>query len=227
MATHFPCGSACPQIAKNFHRYVVDNESGEFEYRARGFSQMTRSDNTQRVKQGRSLVMRSTKSSSITLSALAVSLLGGAALLVPAQAQATGVSLYSYAAKAICEDEGNGQVIETDVNVHNPRYEQGYFFWKLANAEDIAVPVAIISTPRTPVKAHIWGDGVLSIDCELFGEEFEGYIVVYSQKPLDVVGVLEVEDEEEGVEDMEITPVTPTKIVLPLATWNLWNNQAT
>jgi hypothetical protein len=39
--------------------------------------------------------------------------------------------------------------------------------------------------------------------------------------------VLEVEDEEEGVEDIEITPVTAIKIVLPLATWNLWNNQAT
>jgi len=66
--------------------------------------------------------MRFAKPSSIALSALAVSLLGGVALLVPAQAQATGVSLFSYAAKAICEDEGNGQVVETDVNVHNPRY---------------------------------------------------------------------------------------------------------
>jgi len=50
---------------------------------------------------------------------------------------------------------------------------------------------------------------------------------VYSTKPLDVVGELEVEDDEEGVEDMEITPVTPTKIILPSATWSLWNNQAT
>jgi len=149
------------------------------------------------------------------------------ALLVPAQAQATSVSLFSYAAKAICEDEGNGQVVETDVNVHNPRYEQGYFFWKFAYAQDIGVPPVNISTPQIPFKAHIWGDGVLSIDCEVYGEEFEGFIVVYSTKPLDVVGVLEVEDDEEGVEDMEITPVTPTKIILPSATWSLWNNQAT
>jgi hypothetical protein len=105
--------------------------------------------------------MRSTKPNSIALSAIAVSLLGGAALLAPAQAQATSVNLFSYAAKALCEGDGS-TTVETDVNVHNPRYEQGYFFWKFANAQDIEVPPVNISTPQTPFKAHIWGDGVVS-----------------------------------------------------------------
>lgn len=171
--------------------------------------------------------MRSTKPSSIALSAIAVSLLGGAALLVPAQAQATGISVFSYAAKAVCEEE-EFSTVETDVNIHNPRYEQGYFFWKFRAAEEIRNPnPPVISTPPVPYKAYIYGDGVLSIDCDTIGEgEFEGFIVVYSQKELDVVGVLEVEDDNEEVEDMDFNRVTPIKVVLPLTVWNSWNSAA-
>ena len=168
--------------------------------------------------------MRFAKPSSIALSALAVSLLGGVALLVPAQAQATGISVFSYAAKAVCEEEETS-IVETDVNIHNPRYEEGYFFWKYRSAEEIQNPNPTISTPPVPYKARIWGDGVLSIDCDTIGQsEFEGFIVVYSQKELDVVGVLEVEDTNEEVEDMDIYRVTPIKVVIPLAVWTSWNN---
>jgi hypothetical protein len=165
--------------------------------------------------------------SSITLSALSVSLLGTAALLAPAQAQATGISVFSYAAKAVCEEEENS-IVETDVNIHNPRYEQGYFFWKYRSADEIENPNPVVSTPPIPYKANIYGDGVLSIDCDTIGQDgFEGFIVVYSQKELDVVGVLEVEDTNEEVEDMEFNRVTPIKVVIPLTVWNTWNSAPT
>ena len=168
--------------------------------------------------------MRFAKPSSITLSVLTVSLLGTAALLAPAQAQATGVSVFSYAAKAVCEEEENS-IVETDVNIHNPRYEQGSFFWKFRAADDIQNPNPVTNTPPTPYKAYIYGDGVLAIDCDTIGlDEFEGFIVIYSQKELDVVGVLEVEDTNEEVEDMDFNRVTPIKVVIPLAVWTNWNN---
>jgi hypothetical protein len=170
--------------------------------------------------------MRSTKPSSIALSAIAVSLLGGAALLMPAQAQATGISVFSYAAKAVCEEEETS-IVETDVNIHNPRYTTEYFFWKFVEADSIDNPNPVPATPPTPHKANIYGDGVRSIDCDTLGEgEHEGFIVVYSLKPLDVVGVLEVEDTNEEVEDMDINPVTPIKVVIPLALWTSWNTAA-
>jgi hypothetical protein len=150
--------------------------------------------------------------------------LAAAMLAVPGLASATGIKIYSYAVKFVCEQEETTE-IDTNVNIHNPSLTQtatvhakivvpggGYYFF---------------------LSDHLYPDRAESIECDFFQElsgptiditDFEGFIVVLSNKPLDVVGLYEVENETE-TEDVDVERVPAVTQTVPLTLWdNLGNN---
>lgn len=167
--------------------------------------------------------MRFKRQSSIAVSTLAASLLGGVVSLTPAVVRATDypVAALSYAAKVVCEEETNSNV-ETKVNIHNPHYINLRFFWKAVEAEEVGTTDGINIVVH---ESWLGPDGAAYIDCDtldLNDSEFEGYIVVISQKELDVVGVLEVETGDEEPEDIDFDRASPIKVSIPRAIWNSW-----
>ena len=150
-----------------------------------------------------------------------------ALLAVPAPAHAADIKVYSYAVKFVCEEE-EGNSVDTSVNFHNPSLtSRAEFLLKIVTTEDES-------------SYHVFRHGSLgqdlagSVECDFFEEknggpsiditDFEGFLVVLSRKPLDVVGVYEVEheDEEEGeeVEDIDVVRVEGKIQTVPLTSWN-------
>jgi hypothetical protein len=155
--------------------------------------------------------MRFTQKNRITISALAVLLLGGTALLVPVEARANDpVPVFSYAAKTICETETNSNV-ETKINIHNPRYGNVAFFWKAVEAEEAGATDGLDYIVH---QAYLGPDGAAFIDCNTLYDqsqisgEFEGFVVVISRTELDVVSVLDAETGDEVPMDFEINRVS-------------------
>jgi len=148
--------------------------------------------------------------------------LAAALLAVPGLANATGIKIYSYAVKFICEEE-NSTDVDTSVNVHNPSLTQSAEF-KLKVVE----PDNGFYCIR---EDRLYADKATSLDCDFFdvavgvapatinNTDFEGWIVVLSPKPLDVAGVYEVENSDE-TEDVDVVPVAATTQTVTATQWN-------
>jgi hypothetical protein len=109
---------------------------------------------------------------------------------------------FQYAAKFICGVHKGTPglahgIYQTDINVHNPGKEVQPFQYKLAQAGK-AVDGAI-----TPLKdGRIGPDGAQSFACEIVHEIFgipaatliDGFFVIQSKLPLDVVAVYTTND---------------------------------
>jgi hypothetical protein len=146
--------------------------------------------------------------------------MAAAMLAVPGVANATGIKIWSYAVKFVCEQEEETEV-DTAINIHNPSLTQtatvyakiidpgeGYYFFVTGE--------------------HLYANDAESIECDDFQEmtgptidtsDFEGFVVVLSNKPLDVVGLYDVENGTE-TEDVDVVPVTGFTQTVPLTTWN-------
>lgn len=157
------------------------------------------------------------------LAGLCSAAVAAAMLAVPSVAYATGVKVWSYAVKFVCEQE-EGTEVETTVNIHNPSLTQ------------TATIHAKIVEPGGDyyfflTGEHLYADKAESIECDDFAEaqaptiatinptDFEGFIVVLSNKPLDVVGLYEVENGSE-TEDVDVVPVTGFTQTVPAALWS-------
>ena len=75
----------------------------------------------------------------------------------------------------------------------------------------------------------LYADKATSIECDFFEGatlegvnigDFEGFIVVLSKKPLDVVGVYEIEKEGTGAEDLNVVPVYGSTQTVAPAVWD-------
>lgn len=105
---------------------------------------------------------------------------------------------YSYAAKFVCGDSTNTEIVVpgkylTAINVHNPYRTNITLYKKVVRAlpEDI-VPIP----PSTPRPYKVQSDYAFEIDCQDirklggYDEPFiKGFVVLYSPKIIDVVGV--------------------------------------
>lgn len=156
------------------------------------------------------------------LASVSSAVLAAAMLAVPGLANATGIKVYSYAVKFVCEEEETSEV-ETTVNFHNPSLTQ--------NATVLAKVVIPGNGFYWFYRDRLYPDTADSIDCDFFEylseptidiTDFEGFIVVLSNKALDVVGLYEVENESE-VEDVDVQPVTAVTQNIPLELWNTLN----
>lgn len=155
--------------------------------------------------------------------------LAAALLAIPGVASATGIKIYSYAAKFVCEEE-EGTDIDTSVNIHNPSLtsnveyrvkivipDEGYYF----------LPI------QYPV---LHPDAATRIECDYFEvlngqagidvSDFEGFLVVLSKRPLDVAGLYEIEGEDE-TEDMDVVVYEPKVGTYAPAVWNNLGNNPT
>ena len=158
-------------------------------------------------------------------------ILGTALLAAPglANATTTGIKIYSYAVKFVCEEE-EGNEVETNVNIHNP---------SLTSSADYKVKVV------TPDGGYYFlyiqyptlrADYATSIECDDFEvvngtpgidiSDFEGFLVVLSKRPLDVVGLYEVEHTGDGeeTEDMDVVVYEPKVATYPVSVWNNLGN---
>jgi hypothetical protein len=147
-----------------------------------------------------------------------------AMLAVPGVANATGIKIWSYAVKFVCEQEEVSEV-ETAVNIHNPSLTQtATIFAK------VVIPGGDYYFIPDWTGLRIYPDKAAeSIECDTFEvvnggptidvTDFEGFIVVLSNKPLDVVGLYEVENESE-TEDVDVVPVTAVTQTIPLTVWS-------
>jgi hypothetical protein len=144
-------------------------------------------------------------------------------LAVPGLASATGIKIYSYAAKLVCEEE-EGNEVETSVNIHNP---------SLTLSADYKVKVVIPDEGFYFVADdHLYADRATSIECEdlesvsgapgIDISDFEGFLVVLSKRPLDVVGVYEVDHTGDGeqTEDLDVVVYSPQVGTYALSVWN-------
>jgi len=146
----------------------------------------------------------------IRLAGVCSAVLTAALLAVPSLANATGIKVYSYAAKAVCEDE-NGDKVETLINIHNPSLTSSADF-KIKIVEPDADPKVIACGRLAPDRAT-------STECPDSVTDFEGFVVVLSLKPLDVVGFTETEYSGE-LEDTDIFPVSGTVQTVAPAVWS-------
>ena len=163
----------------------------------------------------------------IDLAGICSAALAAALLAVPAPAHANDTKVYSYAVKFVCEEE-EGNSVDTSVNFHNPSLT--------SRAQYL---LKIVTTEEEESAYHVFRSGYLppdlggSVECDAFEQQnggpgiditdFEGFLVVLSRKPLDVVGVYEVEhedDEGEEVEDLDVVPVQGKVQTVPLSVWN-------
>jgi hypothetical protein len=151
---------------------------------------------------------------------------------MPADVQASGgkrVKLNSYAAKAVCSIASKDFPISTILNIHNPKYKNVKFFWKVVPAYPIGSPQKESVNGNGPelYPGWLYADGAASIDCnyisKFFGyKELEGFIVILSQDELDVVGYHLIGNLEYA-HDHEIVPVTPTKITVSRSLYAQWD----
>jgi hypothetical protein len=136
--------------------------------------------------------------------------LGAVLISAPSVSLANDIKVNSWAVKFVCDDE-----VETEINVHNPRFANTYFLAKIAHQEG--------TSPYFYVQLR--DDGVFAGGCDEFREvfqfsgEFEGYAVILSLKDLDVIATYEVESEEE-TEDFDVQVYTPTKVPTTQTNWN-------
>lgn len=157
------------------------------------------------------------------LAGACAAILGTALLAVPGLANATGIRIYSYAVKFVCEEE-EGNEVETSVNIHNP---------SLTGNADYKVKVVVPDEGFYFVADdHLYADRATSIECEdlaavngapgIDTSDFEGFLVVLSKRALDVVGVYEVDHtgDTEETEDLDVVVYSPQVATYPLSVWN-------
>ena len=154
-------------------------------------------------------------------------ILGTALLAAPGLANATtsGIKIYSYAVKLVCEEE-EGNSVDTSVNIHNPSLNSSAAYKVKVVTPDEGYYFLYISDP-------LGADNATSIECDDLSvpvgidiTDFEGFLVVLSKKPLDVVGVYEVEHEgdTEEVEDLDVVVYDAKVGTYPVSVWNNLGN---
>ena len=161
------------------------------------------------------LGLRPSASTERPLSAQAVD--GGSILPVAAAAQDTIV--VQYAAKLLCGTSNRPGVAPgkyyTAVNVHNPARDSVLFRYKFALTRPNAQPGPI--TPWTP--AQLRSDQALEIECtdalvRLGGGFAKGFVIVETQRELDVVGVYTAVATSGRVQTLALDRVPPRRTVL-------------
>jgi hypothetical protein len=159
------------------------------------------------------------------LAGVCSAVLAATLLAVPGLANATGIKVYSYAAKFLCEQEETEEV-DTSVNIHNPSLTAG---------ADIILKIV---DPYSGNGGYYVFDSLTlrpdtawEVECEYFENQavgpgidisdFEGFLVVLSKKPLDVVGVYSVEHTGDGeeTEDLDVVPVSAQTQTVALSVW--------
>jgi hypothetical protein len=136
----------------------------------------------------------------INLAGTCSAAVAAALLAVPAPAHANDTKVYSYSVKFVCEEE-EGNSVDTSVNFHNPSLTgRAPYLLKIVTTEEESSYYVFRSGYLRP---DLGG----SVECDHFEQQnggptiditdFEGFLVVLSRKPLDVVGVYEVEHEDE------------------------------
>jgi hypothetical protein len=140
--------------------------------------------------------------------AVAAAVVLAAGLLRPEVAGATDqVRALSYGAKLICSD-----AVDTDINIYNPHFARVTIRAKSVAARELGAPDG--AGVKWLNEQSLGPDGALRIGCEDLGfEEFDGFLVIYSQKQLDVVGHYESTEGDDGnAEALDIEEVTPKTI---------------
>jgi hypothetical protein len=140
-----------------------------------------------------------------------------ALLAIPASVHATNdFNVYSYAAKAFCENE-EGEELESTINIHNPSLTQSADI----KIKTVAIPDEGQGTPSVASCDTLKPDHATSfeVECEQPGDFFEGFVVVLSRKPLDVIGFYETTFDGE-LEDTDVVPVSGRKLNTDQSAWN-------
>ena len=138
---------------------------------------------------------------------------------VPRVSTAQDTLVVQYAAKLLCGTSRRPGVAPgryyTAVNVHNPARDSVLFRYKFALTRPNAQPGPI--TPWTPAKLR--SDQALEIECtdslvRIGGGFAKGFVVVETQRELDVVGVYTAVATTGRVQTMAIDRVPPRRTVL-------------
>lgn len=145
--------------------------------------------------------------------------LAAALLVAPNVANATGVKIWSYAVKSVCEEDDQEE-LDTKVNIHNP---------SLTASASYIIKIVWPDQGFTLLsKGTLDADTATRIECGDFVDgEFEGFVVVLSRKLLDVAGTNEIEHagDPEHTIDLDVTVYQPTTQIVDPAVWtNLWNS---
>ena len=162
------------------------------------------------------------------LAGICSAILGTTLLTAPglANATTTGIKIYSYAVKLVCEEE-EGNSVDTSVNIHNPSLNASAPYKVKVVTPDEGYYLLYIENPT------LHADQATSIECDDLSvpvgidiTDFEGFLVVLSKKPLDVVGVYEVEHEgdTEEVEDLDVVVYEGKVATYPVSVWNNLGN---
>lgn len=140
-----------------------------------------------------------------------------ALLAVPTPVNATNnFKVYSYAAKTFCENE-EGEELESTINIHNPSLTQSADI----KIKTVAIPDEGQGAPTVASCDTLGPDYATSfeVECEQPGDFFEGFVVVLSRQPLDVVGFYETSFGGE-LEDTDVVPVSGRKLDTSQNAWN-------
>ena len=150
---------------------------------------------------------------------LALAVLVPLALAFPRVASAQDTIVVQYAAKLLCGVSNRAGVAPgryfTAVNVHNPARDSVLFRYKFALTRPNVQPGPI--TPWTGAK--LLSDQALEIECTdsliRLGRGFaKGFVVVETQRELDVVGVYTAVSTTTRVQTMAIDRVPPRRTIL-------------
>ncbi|PYO40358.1 MAG: hypothetical protein DMD29_06390 [Gemmatimonadetes bacterium] len=150
---------------------------------------------------------------------LALAVLVPLALAFPRVASAQDTIVVQYAAKLLCGVSNRAGVAPgryfTAVNVHNPARDSVLFRYKFALTRPNVQPGPI--TPWT--GAVLLRDQALEIECTdsliRLGRGFaKGFVVVETQRELDVVGVYTAVSTTTRVQTMAIDRVPPRRTIL-------------
>jgi len=150
---------------------------------------------------------------------LALAVLVPLALAFPRVASAQDTIVVQYAAKLLCGVSNRAGVAPgryfTAVNVHNPARDSVLFRYKFALTRPNVQPGPI--TPWT--GAVLLSDQALEIECTdsliRLGRGFaKGFVVVETQRELDVVGVYTAVSTTTRVQTMAIDRVPPRRTIL-------------
>lgn len=140
-----------------------------------------------------------------------------ALLAVPAPVHATNdFKVYSYAAKAFCENE-EGEELESTINIHNPSLTQSADI----KIKTVAIPDEGQGAPSVASCDTLGPDYATSfeVECEQPGDFFEGFVVVLSRKPLDVIGFYETTFDGK-LKDTDVVPVSGKTLNTNQNAWN-------
>lgn len=140
-----------------------------------------------------------------------------ALLALPTPVNATNdFKVYSYAAKAFCENE-EGEELESTINIHNPSLTQSVDI----KIKTLAIPDEGQAAPSVASCDTLGPNYATSfeVECEQPGDFFEGFVVVLSRQPLDVIGFYETSFDGE-LEDTDVVPVSGKKLTTNRNAWN-------